>query len=146
MNDSEYEYLKLKIKKLIGVNLDNYKPNQMLRRLDWYISRSRMAGVPEFCSALEINPEEVEKLQDFLTINVSEFYRDLSYFEVLRAQVLPGLLKERRCLKIWSAGCSHGEESYSLAIILNEISPFGKHQIVGTDIDKAGRPGRSVSH
>jgi chemotaxis protein methyltransferase CheR len=67
---------------------------------------------------------------------VSEFFRDLSYFKTLREVILPEILRNYIRLNIWSAGCSNGAEPYSIAIILDNISPYGAHRILATDIDE----------
>ena len=136
MNDKDYEFLKLKVNDLTGVNLDSYKRDQMKRRLDGYISRSGFAGVVPFCGAVEEDNEALRRLMDFLTINVSEFFRDAEQFNVLKTRVIPDLLRKSRSLNIWSAGCSIGAEPYSVAMLLAELSPFGKHRILATDLDE----------
>jgi chemotaxis protein methyltransferase CheR len=118
------------------IDLNNYKENQMIRRLDGFISRTKTTDVLQYCSRLDSDPAEVTKLRSFITINVSEFYRDLMHFDTLRKSILPELLKTSPRLNIWSAGCSDGEEPYTLAVILNEMTPGVKHRIFATDIDK----------
>jgi len=147
MNEEEYSYLKKKINKLLNIDLDGYKDQQMRRRLDAFIVRAQVPGVAEYCTMLERNKDACQKLKDFLTINVSEFFRDKEQYEILRNQILPDLLKKSPRLNIWSAGCSIGAEPYSVAIILEEISPLNRHRILATDIDtgilekaKAGGP------
>jgi len=108
----------------------------MIRRRDGFILRSRASGVAQYCHLLESDPAEVEKLQDFLTINVSEFFRDAVHFKVLKEQILPPMLKNNLQLNIWSAGCSIGAEAYSVAIILDKLSPYRNHRIIATDVDK----------
>ena len=136
MNPEEYSYIKLKIRDLFEINLDNYKNSQMIRRLDGFISRSSTPSVDEFCHSLEHDQHEREKLLDFLTINVSEFYRDSMHFEKLQKIILPELLQKNSSLNIWSAGCSNGAEPYSIAIILEKLAPFQTHRILSTDIDR----------
>jgi chemotaxis protein methyltransferase CheR len=136
MDINEYGYIKIKIRDLFEINLDNYKSNQMIRRLDGYISRSNTPNVEKYCHSLEHDQNEREKLLDFLTINVSEFYRDASHFEILQTNILPELLQKNSRLNIWSAGCSNGSEPFSIAIILEKLSPFQNHRILATDIDK----------
>ena len=75
------------------------------------------------------------ELQDFLTINVSSFFRDEKQFQRLQSVILPELLQNNRRLNIWSAGCSNGAEPYSIAIILTELSDRHDHRILATDID-----------
>jgi chemotaxis protein methyltransferase CheR len=136
MNDEEYTYLKKKIRELLKFELDNYAPKQMIRRLDAYILRAKAANVAQYCHLLDANPAEVEKLQDFLTINVSEFFRDVMHFKVLKEKILPELLQNNLQLNIWSAGCSNGSEAYSVAMLLDKLSPYRTHRILATDIDK----------
>ena len=136
MNPEEYYFLKKKIKQLTQLELDNYSSKQMMRRLDGYIVRCRANSVAHYCQMLEKDRAEVEKLQDFLTINVSEFFRDAAHFKMLKEKILPELLKNTLQLNIWSAGCSIGAEAYSTAILLERLSPYRTHRILATDIDK----------
>lgn len=73
-------------------------------------------------------------LLDFLTVQVSEMFRDPTYFQVLREKVVP-LLRTYPSLKVWVAGCSAGEEAYSLAILLQEEGLLSKTIIYATDIN-----------
>jgi chemotaxis protein methyltransferase CheR len=136
MNEIEYECLKRKIRQLMQIDLNNYKENQMIRRLDGFISRAKTTDILQYCRSLDNDPAEVTKLRSFITINVSEFYRDIMHFDTLRKSILPELLKTNPRLNIWSAGCSDGEEPYTLAVILNELTPGVKHRIFASDIDK----------
>jgi chemotaxis protein methyltransferase CheR len=135
LKEAEYDRLKGSVRALLGVDLDYYKSNQMIRRLSGFVERVRGASVAEFCGRLEREPELRRQLKDFLTINVTEFFRDTRQFETLERDVLPDLLRHSPALRVWSAGCSRGAEAYSLAILLKELKPGVKHQIVGTDLD-----------
>lgn len=136
MTDQEFQYLKKKILKLTNIDLEHYKSQQMRRRLDMFVSHSGAKDTVDYCHLLEKETEKLKALQTFLTINVSEFFRDWSPFEQLKISVLPLLLKNSPRLNIWSAGCSHGAEPYSIAMILESISPGVAHRILGTDIDE----------
>ena len=136
MNDQEYTLLKSKMLRLTRIDLDSYKTQQMRRRLEGFIGRSQSAGVVPYCKLVERDPEALTKLKDFLTINVSEFFRDRPQFEVLSHKVLPHLLERNANLSIWSAGCSIGAEPYSISLLLEEIAPRGKHSILATDLDQ----------
>jgi chemotaxis protein methyltransferase CheR len=136
MNEIEYDCLKRKVRQLIQIDLNNYKENQMMRRLDGFISHAKMTDVIQYCGRLDNDPAEVTKLRSFITINVSEFYRDQMHFNTLRRAIFPELLKNSPRLNIWSAGCSDGEEPYTVAVILNELNPGVKHRIFASDIDK----------
>lgn len=136
MNDHEYTYLKARILKLTRIDLDNYKTQQMRRRLDGLLARSSVPGVIPYCKLLEQDEGALGKLRDFLTINVSEFYRDAVQFDLLRSKIIPELLRQSANLNIWSAGCSMGAEPYSIAMMLERLSPRGKHRILATDLDE----------
>ena len=137
MNDEEYIFIKKKIREHTKFELDNYGSKQMMRRLDGFILRSKAGNVSQYCHMLDTSQEEVEKLTDFLTINVSEFFRDPTHFRVLKDKILPELLQNNLQLNIWSAGCSIGAEAFSVAILLERLSPYRTHRILATDIDKS---------
>jgi chemotaxis protein methyltransferase CheR len=84
------------------------------------------------------SPAELSKLKDYLTINVTSFFRDREKFEHLQKVILPELLRAKPQLRIWSAGCSRGHEPYSLGIILAEMTgAHRRHEILATDIDQS---------
>lgn len=136
MEDKSYEYLKRKILKLTNIDLDSYKSQQMKRRLGMFLTHTRYENIVSYTAALERDEEMLQKLRNFITINVSEFFRDNSPFEYLQKNILPKLLKNNPSLNIWSAGCSRGQECYSVAMILSGISPGQNHRILATDIDE----------
>ena len=136
MNDQEFEYLKRKILALTDIDLNNYKAQQMRRRLDGLVT-NESGTVVEYCKRIERNKDALKKLRNFLTINVSEFFRDANQFQQLKTAVLPELLGNNERLNIWSAGCSIGAEPYSVAMMLENLTPGKKHRIVATDIDEA---------
>jgi chemotaxis protein methyltransferase CheR len=119
----------------------------MRRRLNAYVEHSASKNVIEFCQNIEKNPQALEELLNYIAINVSEFFRDTLLFNQLENNIMPMLLKQNPQLRIWSAGCSHGEEPYTLAMILDRMAPSQFHTILATDIDeealrkaKAGGP------
>ncbi|MDP6452810.1 MAG: protein-glutamate O-methyltransferase CheR [SAR202 cluster bacterium] len=137
MNDKDYSQITKTVLRKTNIDLANYKAQQMRRRLDGLIESLGHKSVQDFCDAVSRDPDVLARVKTFLTINVSEFYRDSTQFGVLKSRVLPELLGPRgRRLSIWSAGCSHGAEAYSVAMILDELTPDVKHRIVGTDIDQ----------
>jgi chemotaxis protein methyltransferase CheR len=121
--------------KEFGINLSAYKSNQLHRRLLSLMSRLGVDTVEQFIELLKKDPVQRQKFLDFITINVTEFFRNPEFFDDLTVKMQSELLKDNRNLKIWSAACSIGAEPYSLAMILDNISPGGRHKIVATDID-----------
>ena len=138
MEAREYTYIKRQVFSLTGLDLGCYKTPQVQRRLRTYLVRSGHPGWHRFFRTISDAPAEVSKFKDYLTINVSSFFRDTEKFEYLQNSILPGLLRGHPKLNVWSAGCSHGHEAYTLAIILAETSGFyRRHYILGTDIDRS---------
>ena len=136
MDDQEYDLISQQILKLTGIDLAHYKVQQMRRRLTG-LSSANAPSVAEYCQLIKKDPDALSKLRDFLTINVSEFFRDAEQFEILRTEVFPELLKNRPRLNVWSAGCSHGGEPYSVAMMLEELAPGQNHRVLATDLDDA---------
>ncbi|MBC8017581.1 MAG: protein-glutamate O-methyltransferase CheR [Verrucomicrobia bacterium] len=125
-------------------NMSAYKDKCMKRRVAIRMRSTRCRDAAEYCNLLRQSPLELDLLQKALTIHVSQFFRNPSMFEKLRAEVLPGLFSA--CLKsgsdtlqAWCLGCAGGEEPFSLAILFREH--FSKEMrmvqtvIQGTDID-----------
>ena len=135
MDDRQCVALKSRIRRLTRVDLEYDKDARMRRRLDSYIS-ARGQTLEGFARMLGGNPQEVEGLEDFLTINVTEFFRDPEQFDILRRKVIPELIARRPRLAVWSAGCSKGAEAYTLSMILSEAAPSGGFSVLATDIDE----------
>lgn len=134
MNDAEYLQLKTSIHRFTKIDLNCYKEGQMRRRLEGHIANQGKT-VESYCQTLRGDPSLLDKLRDFLTINVTEFYRDGDQFDYLRSAILPQMLKASPRLNIWSAGCSIGAEPYTVAMTLEELMPGSQHRIVATDLD-----------
>ena len=119
----EYDNFTKDIYKLTGIDLSLYKERQMKRRIEALIKRYNLAGFKEFLGAIQTNKEMYETFLSYLTINVSEFYRNPDQWRILDQNVIPTLLKKNggRPLKIWSAACSTGDEPYSLVMLLSNI-------------------------
>lgn len=131
-----YEVLQKELRELTGIDLSSYKETQMLRRLGSYLSRVGARDFYELAKRVRDDPEALEHLQSYLTINVSEFFRDPGQFKRLAEHVIPELLGQHHSINIWSAGCSIGAEPYSLAIILHEGGFAGRYHLLATDIDR----------
>lgn len=131
-----YEGFKDQVLKLTGINLSAYKENQMKRRIDALIKKNLCAGYDEFLILLKKDQQVLESFVAYLTINVTEFFRNPSQWDVLEKEIFPLLMKKKRNIKIWSAACSTGDEPYSLAMTLSRLVPLSQIQIIATDIDK----------
>jgi chemotaxis protein methyltransferase CheR len=117
------------------MDLSAYKRPQMERRIQSFMAGVGAADFPQLVRMVEADRELYRRFVDHLTINVSEFFRNPQHWEVLRERVIPMLLARRRPLQVWSAGCSTGEEPYSLALLMREYFPGACERILATDID-----------
>ncbi len=136
--DQDYAAFVRKARRFAGADLDGYKPDQMRRRLVALAARHGAITLTQFAEVMERDERAATAFKNFFTINVSEFLRDASRWNDLAQRVIPALHQEggRQPLKIWSAGCSYGAETYSLAMVLDETAPGRAHVITGTDIDE----------
>lgn len=121
--------------KEFGINLSAYKSNQLHRRILSLMSRVGVSSIDEYTELLKRDKEQRQKFLDFITINVTEFFRNPELFEELKKIMEKEVLNSASSLKIWSAACSIGAEPYSIAMMLDEITPNRKHNIIATDID-----------
>jgi chemotaxis protein methyltransferase CheR len=138
MDNLEYNYIKHQVRQLLDVDLNCYKAPQMQRRLKAYLARSGQPNWPKFFRLLRTDPAQLGKFKDYLTINVSSFFRDTEKYNFLQRSALPELLHNHSTLRVWSAGCSRGQEAYSLAMLLSQASNGNfPHRIVATDIDQS---------
>jgi len=136
MDDLGYLYFKRRLLDFAGIDLNSYKPEQMDRRLKALMTQVGAKNYAEYARLLQRDQVQLKRFRDYFTINVSEFFRDPPKFAYLRDTVLPELLRRRRSINIWSAGCSYGAEPYTIAMILDQLSPFRQHRILATDIDE----------
>lgn len=136
MNLPGYPLLRQTVLRLTGVDLDGYRSSQLERRLGALIRRVGASDLAEYARMLAADPARVREFRDFLTINVTEFFRNPEKFAELGQRYLPELKRANPRLRIWSAGCANGAEAYSVAILLAEMDPAGQHEIWATDLDE----------
>jgi len=125
-----------------GHDFSVYKANTVRRRIERRINVHQLKGPQQYQRLLQENPHELDLLFSELLIGVTNFFRDTEVFKALTSTVLPKLLAERpsdSTVRMWVAGCSSGEEAYSLAMVLQEVmDKLKRHypvQIFGTDLD-----------
>lgn len=135
MQDS-YETFKKEYFSLSKIDLGLYKEGQMKRRIDNFVSKYKIKSYAEFIELLKKDTEAYDKFVAYLTINVSEFYRNPVQWQTLETTIIPELInKYGNRLKIWSAACSTGDEPYSLAMVFGEFLPLDQIEIIATDLD-----------
>lgn len=141
-DEKEFTELKTIIKKKLGFNCDGYKQAHLKRRLAVRLRANNSESYKDYAMTLLNNDNEPEKLKEALTVNVTELFRNPETFEAFYNVGLPELIKtkgDNMTIKVWSAGCSNGEEPYSIAIMLLEFLGYRANKynisILGTDID-----------
>ncbi len=128
------------LRNVSGVEFRQYKPETLRRRMLRRLVLLHKDSLAEYHRFLQAHPDELRLLQEDLLISVTRFFRDPGFWDSLRDNVLPVLLRDRpadRPVRVWCAGCSSGEEAYSLAITLIEFMASKNLdipiQIFGTD-------------
>jgi len=126
----------------VGHDFSQYKPSTVHRRIERRLAVHQIASMDDYVKYLQQTPPEVEALFRDLLIGVTNFFRDPEAFAVLQAQVIPQLFVGKpagSAVRVWTAGCSTGEEAYSIAILLAEHMAAVKAsytvQLFATDID-----------
>jgi len=133
----DYEYFKKAVFDLTKIDLNAYKEKQMKRRIDTLISKNKIVGYDKYVEVLKKDNARFEEFVNYLTINVSEFYRNVDQWQFLDKEIIPDLINRYgKNLKIWSAACSTGDEPYSLVMALSKYLPLNQIKIYATDLDK----------
>lgn len=133
----DYEWFKTAVYNLTKIDLSSYKEKQMKRRIDTLIAKNNVVGYDKYIAYIKENHAKFEEFVNYLTINVSEFYRNPDQWQVLEKEIIPELItKFGRNLKIWSAACSTGDEPYSLVMALSRHIPLEQIKVYATDLDK----------
>lgn len=131
----DFQEFKNRVSRELKLDLNSYKDAQLQRRIGTLMTRKRVNNYADYYRVISGDRRQLADFVDYLTINVTEFFRDSRAFQELEKRVLPELLAANPRLKIWSAACSNGAEPYSLVIILDELTPGWRHRIEATDLD-----------
>ncbi|MBN1267493.1 MAG: protein-glutamate O-methyltransferase CheR [Anaerolineales bacterium] len=142
MDDLLYQNIKVRVKQLYGIDLEHYKDQQMKRRLGSWLVRSGYSDWDTYFAQIKQDEKENGRLRDYLTINVSSFFRDPERWKTMQKEILPLLYAGRAGsrtsgeMRFWSAGCSIGAEPYSLIFQLDEMNHRNSYHLLATDLDR----------
>ena len=126
----DYEYLKREVYNLTKIDLNAYKEKQMKRRIDTLIAKHHIVGYDKYVQVLKTDKALFDEFVNYLTINVSEFYRNPDQWKIMDEEVIPTLISRfGKNLKIWSAACSTGDEPYSLVMAFSKHLPLNQIKI-----------------
>lgn len=132
-----YEEFKIDVYRLTDIDLNMYKERQMKRRIESLLSRKGFNGYESFYRGMKQDKELLRTFVSYLTINVSQFYRNPLQWENFEHEIIPYLKKNfGDRITIWSAACSTGDEPYTIAMILSKYVSLDKVKIIATDIDE----------
>ncbi len=130
------------LKSVTNINYAYYKQTTILRRIERRLVVTHNRNLKEYVNYLSNNPDEAKLLSKEVLIGVTSFFRDQDYFEVLKNTVIKSLIKDTpagRAIRVWVAGCSTGEEAYSIAIlfmeVMDELGIRRDVKIFATDLD-----------
>ncbi len=144
-DDSAFRQLTAKIARERDFNCESYKEKCLRRRIAVRMRARAVHTFGDYAAVLDRDPAEWDRLLDALTINVTKLFRNWEAYSALELQVVPELwaLPDAQ-LRVWSAGCSSGEEPYSLATLFyrhaersKQLDHVGRVRVLGTDIDRA---------
>ena len=140
MSAADFEKYRSIIYDESGIHFTATNRSILESRLKDQLREKNLKTVTEYYSLITSDKDEFKKFLDSITTNLTRFFRNQAHFDALEKYVIPELIKIKKpagnyTIKIWSAGCSTGEEPYTIAMLINEIlpSPF-KFEIVASDL------------
>ncbi len=138
----DFNYIRKLIYKVSGIQLSDVKQDMVYSRLARRLRSLELTSFSDYCQFIEDNyDQEITYTINAITTNLTHFFREVHHFDTLKQRIIPELIKNQprgKRLRIWSAGCSTGEEPYSIAISLLETLPnFSQWntKILATDLD-----------
>lgn len=123
------------IKEKYNYDFSNYAMSSFKRRIQRVLELYKLNSVDALIKRMLEEPRFVKEFVSEITVNVTEMFRDPSFWRELRDHILPNILLNHNNISIWHAGCSSGEEVFSMAIVLKEMGVLDKTKIIATDID-----------
>lgn len=134
VKDNEVEILLNDLLEKHGYDFTDYSRASLKRRINRLFSLDKFPSFAEFRFKLRTDTVYLKRFIEQITVNVTEMFRDPAFYKTLRDKVLPKL-GTYPFIRIWLAGCSTGEEAYSMAILLQEANLFHKSLLYATDIN-----------
>ncbi|WP_294296373.1 protein-glutamate O-methyltransferase CheR [uncultured Chryseobacterium sp.] len=134
IKDAEVEFLIKDVYDMYGYDFSEYSRASFKRRVNRICLIDRFTSFAELRYTILNDPEYLKRFIEEITVNVTEMFRDPQFFKAIREKILPQL-GTYPLIRIWVAGCSTGEEAYSMAILLKEANLYHKSLIYGTDLN-----------
>ncbi len=141
LGDADFELYRKLIYDESGITFSTTNRSILESRLKERLREKKLESLKEYFALISRDKEELRTLLDSVTTNLTRFFRNQAHFDAIEKYIVPELIKMKtasaaeRKLRFWSAGCSTGEEPYTLAMLLKEILPYGwSYEIVASDI------------
>ncbi|GHV87768.1 chemotaxis protein CheR [Spirochaetia bacterium] len=140
LSDSDFEKYRILIYNESGIHFTATNRSILESRLRERLRDKHIDTVGTYFGTISSDKEELKSFLDAITTNLTRFFRNQAHFDALEHHVVPELIKIKQAaanptIKIWSAGCSTGEEPYTIAMLMSEIlPPLWKYDIVASDI------------
>lgn len=131
---TEIDTLLAALKEMVGEDFSYYSRDSFERRVNRFVKLENLKDYSTLLSKLRADKQYIQHFIDHITVNVTEMFRDASFYKSLRDRIIPQL-KDHSTIRIWHAGCSTGEEVYSTAIFFKEAGLLEKCEILATDIN-----------
>lgn len=125
------------IKEKYDYEFKDYAMSSFKRRIKRVLDLYKFKNVEKLVNVLENNPDFFDEFVSEITVNVTEMFRDPTFWKVLKDQIIPNILLNHNKITIWHAGCSSGEEVVTMCAVLDEMGALDKAKIIATDIDTA---------
>lgn len=134
VSDEEIDIILEQVLDRYGYDFTNYTRASLKRRINRLYLIDKMTSFAEFLYRISNNEDYFNRFVEEITVNVTEMFRDPPFYKALREEVLPRVATYPH-IRIWHAGCSTGEEVYSMAILLKEAGLLHKSLLYATDIN-----------
>jgi chemotaxis protein methyltransferase CheR len=134
VKDEEVQLLLTDLLDIYGYDFNDYSKASLKRRINRLLALDSFPSFAEFRYRLRSDENYLKRFVEEITVNVTEMFRDPVFYKTLREEVLP-VLATYPLIRIWHAGCSTGEEVYSMAILLKEVNLLHKSLLYATDIN-----------
>ncbi len=125
------------IKDSHGYDFTDYAMSSFKRRVSRVLDLYNLTSVNTLIDRIRMKPEIVEEVVNEITVNVTEMFRDPSFWREVRDHIIPNILLNHKNINVWHAGCSSGEEVFSMAILLKEMGIDHKVNLIATDLDNS---------
>ena len=140
LNDNDYEQFRKVIYDECGITFSATNRSILDSRIKDLLRRKNLQTPAEYMDLVLKNPDEMKEMLDSVTTNLTRFFRNQPHFDAFINYVIPAVIENKkkgvdRTIRVWSAGCSTGEEPYTIAMILKEIVPLGfDFKVTASDI------------